>query len=94
MMHYKDIATGGEITRNMKNCFNCDEYSPCRYIDHFQQGGGDTSPDFSYIYCALLREKVLVEPPLGGDNMPITDVYVPQKCPIIYPKEEQLCLII
>ncbi len=83
--------------KNDKHCYNTSEFGgPCEHNEFFQQGGGETSPEFSYIACSLLQRKIMIDPPLpriGPTSLhePFK-ILVPEDCPVAFPKIKQLSL--
>lgn len=52
----------------------------CRFVSHFQQGGGHS--DYSYVYCTYPEtgQKVKVEPKRAGGTKKIEKFLIPKSC--------------
>jgi hypothetical protein len=78
--------------RRQDSCFYIKEpYGGyCPHADHWQQGGGKTSPDHSYIYCDYLEKKIYVEPPLANlaSFKDLKEILIPVGCPVITRQEQ------
>lgn len=68
-------------------CKSRDENTPyCRHFGHMQSGGGWTD---AYIYCKFLHKPVYVLPINAGAFNPITDVMLPEECPMKNKTEDK-----
>lgn len=81
---YEELSEGKYIkvdSDSIGHCYNCGSYrSSCKYIHFYQQGGGSSSPVFSYISCRKTNRRILFDPLIPNSQSKIKSMFIPLNC--------------